>query len=85
MKVYNYSEARQNFSTVLNTALKEEVIITRRDGSKFKLIAINENKKDLKSPLENIKGIKTNITMDEILKAIQQGREDREYKKDTIL
>ncbi|MDR3144804.1 MAG: type II toxin-antitoxin system Phd/YefM family antitoxin, partial [Treponema sp.] len=36
MKVYNYSEARQNFSTVLNTALKEEVIITRRDGSKFK-------------------------------------------------
>ena len=27
MKVYNYSEARQNFSTVLNTALKEDVII----------------------------------------------------------
>jgi hypothetical protein len=39
----------------------------------------------LKSPLENIKGIKTNITMDEILKAIKQGREDREYKKDTIV
>jgi hypothetical protein len=66
MKIYNYSEARQNFSTVLNTAL-------------------NENKKDLKSPLENIKGIKTNITMDEILKAIKQGREDGEYKKDTIV
>jgi hypothetical protein len=26
MKVYNYSEARQNFSTVLNTALKLETI-----------------------------------------------------------
>jgi PHD/YefM family antitoxin component YafN of YafNO toxin-antitoxin module len=77
MKVYNYSEARQKFSTVLNTALKEEVIITRRDGSRFKLISINENKNDLKSPLENIKGIKTNITMDEILEAIRQGREDR--------
>ena len=36
MKIYNYSEARQNFSTVLNTALKEEVIITRKDGSKYK-------------------------------------------------
>ncbi|MDR1317718.1 MAG: type II toxin-antitoxin system Phd/YefM family antitoxin [Spirochaetales bacterium] len=82
MKIYNYSEARQNFSTVLNTALKEEVIITRRDGSKFKLISIKENKKELKSPLESIKGIKTNITMDEILEAIKQGREDREYKKD---
>jgi prevent-host-death family protein len=85
MRIYNYSEARQNFSTVLNTALKEEVIITRRDGSKFKLISINENKKELKSPLENIKGIKTNITMKEILEAIKQGREDREYKNEKIM
>lgn len=79
MKIYNYSEARQNFSTILNTALKEEVIIMRRDGSKFKLISINESKKETKSPLESIGGIKTNITMDEILSAIKQGREDREY------
>jgi hypothetical protein len=42
MKIYKYSEARQNFSTVLNTALKEEVIITRKDGNRFKLISINE-------------------------------------------
>jgi prevent-host-death family protein len=82
MKIYNYSEARQNFSTVLNTALKEEVIITRKDGSKFKLISINETKKEIRSPLGNIKGIKTNITMSEILEAIRQGREDREYKKE---
>jgi prevent-host-death family protein len=74
MRIYNYSEARQNFSTVLNTALKEDVIITRRDGSKFKVISISENKKAEKSPLENIKGIKTNITMNEILEAIKQGR-----------
>jgi hypothetical protein len=59
MKIYNYSEARQNFSAVLNTAIK--------------------------SPLENIKGIKTNITMSEILEAIRQGREDREYKKEEII
>jgi hypothetical protein len=39
---------------------------------------MKENKKELKSPLEGIKGIKTNITMDEILEAIKQGREDRE-------
>ncbi|MDR1216270.1 MAG: type II toxin-antitoxin system Phd/YefM family antitoxin [Treponema sp.] len=73
MKIYNYSEATQNLSTVLNRALKEEVIITRNDGSKFRLISIKENEKELQSPLENIKGIKTDITMDEILEAIKQG------------
>jgi hypothetical protein len=40
----------------------------------------NETKKELVSPLENIKGIKTDISMDEILGAIKQGRDDREYK-----
>ena len=75
MKVYNYSEARQNFSTILNTALKEEVIITRRDGSKFKITSINEAKRKRKSPLDDIKGIKTNITMDDILDAIRESRE----------
>jgi PHD/YefM family antitoxin component YafN of YafNO toxin-antitoxin module len=77
MRIYNYSEARQNFSTVLNTALKEDVIITRKDGSKFKIISMNENTKKAKSPLEGIKGIKTNITMDDILEAIRDGREGR--------
>jgi antitoxin (DNA-binding transcriptional repressor) of toxin-antitoxin stability system len=78
MKVYNYSEARQNFSTVLNTALKEEVIIARKDGSKFKLIPIRENSKKTKSPLETIKGIKPsakNLTMSDILDAIREDRE----------
>jgi PHD/YefM family antitoxin component YafN of YafNO toxin-antitoxin module len=77
MAVYNYGEARQKFSAVFNTALKEDVIIKRRDGSKFKLISINENKMNQDkriSPLENIKGIKTNITMKEILDAIKHGR-----------
>ena len=59
MKVYNYSEARQNFATVLNTALKEEVIISRKDGSIFKIISMYKDKKKGKSPLEDIKGIKT--------------------------
>jgi prevent-host-death family protein len=77
MKIYNYSEARQNFSTVLNTALKEDVVITRKDGSKFKLISMKENSKKAKSPLEDIKGIKTDITMDDILEAIRDSREGR--------
>jgi antitoxin (DNA-binding transcriptional repressor) of toxin-antitoxin stability system len=75
MKVYNSSEARQNFAGVLNTALKEEVIIARKDGSKFKLTSISENKKKGKSSLGNIKRIKTNVTMDDILEAIRENRE----------
>jgi prevent-host-death family protein len=75
MRVYKYSEARQNFSTVLNNAIKEDVIITRKDGRKFKLISMQENEKKKKSPLEDIKGIKTNITMNDILDAIRESRE----------
>jgi len=75
MKVYNYSQARQNFATVLNTALKEEVIISRKDGSKFRLVSVQENTKKGKSPLENIKAIKASVTMDDILDAIREGRE----------
>ena len=75
MKVYNYSQARQNFATVLNTALKEEVIIARKDGSRFKLVSIPDDKKKAKSPLEDIKGVKTDITMADIVSAIRESRE----------
>jgi len=77
MRVFNYSEARQNFSTLLNTALKEDVIITRKDGSRFKLIPVHEDGKKEKSPLEDIKGVKTNVTMRDILDAIKDGCERR--------
>jgi len=72
MKVYNYSEARQNFAAIFNTALKEEVIITKKDGNKFKSVTIREQKQ---SPLETVKGIKTRVTMGDILDAIREGRE----------
>jgi hypothetical protein len=78
MKFLNYSEAQQNFSTVLNTAVDDDVIITRSDGSKFKIVFINKKNTDLKSPFEGIKGIQTNVTMKDILEAIKQGRENRD-------
>ena len=79
MKVYNYSEARQNFTTVLNTALKEEVIIRRKDGSRFKIIPLNPVKEKGKSPLEGIKGIKVNIKTQELVEIIREGREGRDF------
>jgi prevent-host-death family protein len=82
MRIYNYSEARQNFTTVLNTALKEDVIITRKDGSKFKIVSIDDKKTKGKSPLEGIKGIKANVTTEELVEIIREGREGREYFKE---
>ena len=81
MRIFNYSEARQNFTTVLNTALKEEVIIRRKDGSRFKIVPIPGNNKG-KSPLEGIKGVKANVTTQELLEIIREGREGRDYFKE---
>jgi antitoxin (DNA-binding transcriptional repressor) of toxin-antitoxin stability system len=81
MRIYNYSEARQNFTSVLNTALKEEVVITRKDWSKFKIIPMETKKSRGHSPLENIKGIKANVSTEELVKIIREGREGREYFK----
>ena len=75
MKTYNYSEVRHNFSTVFNAALQEDVIITRKDGRKFKLASLNKIPAKGKSPLAHIKGIKADVTMDTILGAIREGRE----------
>ena len=57
------------------STLKEEAMISRKDGSKFKLISVQENKKKGKSPLEDIKAIKANVTMNDILDAIRESRE----------
>ena len=75
MKVYDYLEAQHNFSAVLNTALEDDVIIVRNDGIKFKLIPINEEREIKKTSLENITGIKTDVTIEDILEAIRDGRE----------
>ena len=75
MKVYNYSEARQNFAAILNDSLTEEVIITRKDGSRFKIVPIPETKS--KSPFD-VEGIDTGIKTSEIINLL---RSERKYKK----
>ena len=55
--------------------MKEAVVIATKDGSKFKLVPIREDRKTEKSPLEGIKGIETDVTMEDILEAIKDGRD----------
>ncbi len=69
MKVYTYSEARQKFSAVLDTAKSEEVIIKRRGGDTFKIIFT----KSPKSPFD-VPGIKTKATTKDILDAVNESR-----------
>ncbi len=70
MKVFTYSEARQNLSKLLKIAQKEEVEIRRRDGSTFSLISKKEKGK---SPFD-VRGIKTKATTKDMLSAIRESR-----------
>ncbi len=71
MKVFTYSEARQNLSKLLEIAQKEEVEIRRRDGTIF---SITTKKAEVKSPFA-VSGIKTKIKTQDILDAIKNSRE----------
>ena len=70
MKVFTYSEARQNLSKLLLLAQNEEVEIRRKDGAVFSLIS---KKNEDKSPFD-VPGIKTKATMQDILNAVQESR-----------
>lgn len=68
---YTYSQARQNFATVLDRASKEgKALIKRRDGSVFMIQPVT----DEASPLD-VPGVNTGISTAEIVKAIRESRE----------
>jgi hypothetical protein len=70
MKVFTYSEARQNFAKLLILAQEEEIEIRRRDGTVFSLKA---KKMSQTSPFD-VPGIKTAVTTPDILEAINESR-----------
>jgi prevent-host-death family protein len=69
MKVYTYSQARQNLADVLNQSKDEEVIIRRRGGDSFAIVP----KLRQGSPF-NVPGIKTKATTTDILTAVKESR-----------
>ena len=69
MKVYTYSQARQNLAEVLNQSKDEEVIIRRRGGDAFAVVP----KARQGSPFD-VPGVKTRVTTPDILSAIQESR-----------
>lgn len=71
MKVYTFSEARQNFAAVLENAQREGAVrITRRDGRAFTIHPVQESQ----SPLA-VKGVKLKLSRKEIVAAVRESRE----------
>ncbi len=71
MRVFTYSEARQNLAKLLTLAQTETVRIRRRDGTTFSLSAEPMSKR---SPFD-MPGVKTRATTSDILSAIDDSRE----------
>lgn len=71
MTIYTYSEARQNFASVLDKANKVgEVLIKRKDGTIFVIKPVTKND----SPLD-VPGIDINLSRDEIVDMLQEVRQ----------
>jgi len=73
MKTYNYAEAQQNLSFVLNMAVSEDVVIKRQDGIRFKLVYLNESTNN--RSLLDVEGINTNVTTQELVSIVREQRE----------
>ncbi|MCK4660756.1 MAG: type II toxin-antitoxin system Phd/YefM family antitoxin [Phycisphaerae bacterium] len=69
MKVYTYSQARQNLSQVLNRAKTEDVVIRRRCGEVFAIVPQHRSG----SPFDVV-GVKTKATTSDILSAVREVR-----------
>ena len=74
MKVYTYTEARQNLATLLEQAAREgEVWIKRQDGQVFAV----RPQPQRGSPLD-VPGVDLGLTADEIVWYVQEGRRPAE-------
>jgi len=71
MKVFTYSEARQNLSKLLTMAQTEEIEIRRKDGSVF----ILKSKSGRKGSPFDVPGIKSNVETEDILDAVRESRQ----------
>lgn len=71
MTIYTFSEARQNFSSLLDKAREEgEVLVRRRDGSVFVIKPVLKTT----SPLD-VKGPDLDLSVHEIIDILREVRE----------
>jgi len=72
MKAYTYSEARENFASVLEEAERYGAVeIRRRDGAVFRIQPAPKSKS---SPLD-VPGVKLKVSTGDLVVAVREGRE----------
>ena len=71
MKVFTYSEARQNLASVLNIAQQDGAVMIRRRGGQSFVLRPDSPRR---SPLD-VEGINLGVTTDEIVATVREGRE----------
>jgi antitoxin (DNA-binding transcriptional repressor) of toxin-antitoxin stability system len=72
MKAYTYSEARENFASVLEEAERYGAVeIRRRDGAVFRLSPAPKSKS---SPLD-VPGVHVKVKTQDLVEAVREGRE----------
>ena len=72
MKVYTYSEARENFASILEEAERDGAVEIRRcDGAVFRIQPAPKSKA---SPLD-VPGVKLKVSTEDLVAAIREGRE----------
>ncbi len=76
MKVYTYSQARQNLAEILNRSKDEEVVIRRRGGDSFSVVPRAREG----SPFD-VPGIRTRATTADILSAVKDSRAKTSQKR----
>jgi hypothetical protein len=69
MRVYSFTEARQNLADVLSEASDSGVLLKRLNGDTF----VIRRQEPIGSPLE-VPGISTRATMEDILAAVAESR-----------
>ena len=73
MKVYTYSEARQNLASLLEVARRDGAVrIRRKDGRSY----VVQPDLAVRSPLD-VAGIDLDLTADEVVDIVREGRERR--------
>ena len=69
MKVYTYSQARQNLSKILSECKSDEVLIRRRGGDVFRV-----SPESVEGSPFDVEGIKTKASTADILRAVREVR-----------
>ena len=71
MTIYTYSEARQNFASILEQARQVgQVLVRRKDGTIFVIKPVEKND----SPFD-VPGIDLNLSRDEIVDLLREVRQ----------